>query len=452
MPALTSTQAAAEAVVTAAEMRALEAAAVAAGDSEWQLMQRAGRLAADAIASFAGPASTLVAVGPGNNGGDGYVIASVLAARGWPVTVARLAEPASAAARIAAAGWTGETVALADARPAKIFVDALFGTGLSRGLDPSASGGLTRLAADAAVRIAVDLPSGVATDSGMLLSPVVTADMTITFGALKRAHVLYPAAALMGRVVVADIGIGRPGTSLFRVARPVLPALAKDTHKYRRGHVAVVAGAMPGAALLAARGAQRGGAGYVSVSGAALPPGSLVMADRAHEADCVVVGPGLGHDETARALLLRTLANSGRTVVDADAIGLLAGDLGLVAGTGRVLTPHDGEFAHAFPDLAGDRIERARAAAMRADAVIVLKGPDTVVAAPDGRTGVNTHASPRLATAGSGDVLAGMIAALVARGLDAFDAACAAVWLHGDAALRGSDGMTAEDLVELVRL
>ncbi len=433
-------------IVTAAEMRALEAAAIARGTSEIELMERAGQAAARAIIAYAALAETLVLCGPGNNGGDGYVIARVLAEAGWPVRVAALAPPGTDTARQAAKGWTGPVETLDEATaPATLLVDALFGIGLTRPLDGRLSAILARLGEGAATRVAIDLPSGVATDDGACLSPPLYCDLCVSFGAAKPAHYLHPAAVHVGRLVIAPIGLAPAQSDLRLVGRPSFAALDADTHKYRRGHVLVASGHAhaTGAARLAALAAQRAGAGYVTL----LSPTAALAANAAHltgivlaEADtprdiakalaepragALVIGPGLG---AARDKVIAALEAGKPLVLDADVFTLFAND---VAGLAKlingpaVLTPHEGEFVRLFGDLPGNKVERVRAAAAKTGAVVLLKGPDTVIAAPDGRAAINGHASPALATAGSGDVLAGIIGALLARGLDPFEAACA---------------------------
>jgi hydroxyethylthiazole kinase-like uncharacterized protein yjeF len=460
-------------LVTAAEMRALEAAAIAQGATEAELMQRAGEAAARAIVAFAAPASVLVLCGPGNNGGDGYVIARQLEEAGWPVRVAAVAPPRTETARQAAAAWAGPVEPLGEAtQPAAVLVDALYGIGLTRGVDAAVVATLHRLAGAARTRIAVDLPSGVATDDGAALSTPIDCDLCVTFGAAKPAHLLQPAAASAGRVVVAAIGLAPAAGRLVEIAAPRRARPAPDTHKYRRGHVLVVGGPAhaTGAARLAAAAAARAGAGYVTLlaPAAALPAnaaqltgivlaeanggGDVARAFAAPTAHALVIGPALGLDG-GRDKVLAALGVGKPVVLDADVFSLFAGDAAALAaaiGAPAVLTPHEGEFERLFGRLPGSRIDRARAAAARIGAVVVLKGPDTVVAAPDGRAAVNGHASPALATAGSGDVLAGIIAARLAGGEDAFEAACAAVWLHGDAGLRGGPGLVADDLPALL--
>lgn len=440
-------------VLTAEEMRAAEAEAVAAGTSVDALMERAGKAAAEAIWRFAGPLPALVLCGPGNNGGDGYVIASELAARGVAVRVAALAEPRSDAARSARGRWTGPVETIDDAEPAALLVDALFGTGLARGLEESLARRLGELAAAARIRAAVDLPSGAATDDGALLSPVPDFDLTITFQTLKPSHLLQPAARHMGRIVVADIGI--PATANLReIAPPKLRTPGAEDHKYRRGYVAVLAGEMPGASALLASAAARSGAGYVRVFAAGivhgLPSAVVQNPDQRYAPDdrigAVVVGPGLGLGRRGEEILAGARAGKAPLVLDADALTLVA-RASARALDGAIVTPHEGEFRRLFPDLCGSKVERARAAARRSGAVIVYKGADTVVAAPDGRAALAPPAPAWLASAGTGDVLTGIVAAMRASGLEPFAAACAAVWLHGRAARLAGPDLIADDLV-----
>ncbi|HEX8571909.1 MAG TPA: NAD(P)H-hydrate dehydratase [Allosphingosinicella sp.] len=449
------------AILTAAEMRSAEAQAIAAGTPAGRLMERAGAGAAEAIRRFAGPMPALILCGPGNNGGDGYVIARRLAECGSPVRVAAIAEPGSAEAQAARAAWTGSVESLAEAKAAALLVDALFGTGLARPLDEAVSSRLRELAQAARLRVAVDLPSGIATDDGQILSPAPDFDLTISFATLKPSHLLQPAARHMGRLVVADIGI-QAKSSLQVIDRPRLGAPGAEDHKYSRGYVAVLAGSMPGAAALAADAALRAGAGYVRliagdpISGTAraVVQGGDMDALQDRRVGAVVAGPGLGNAESGSGILDLALASGVPAILDADALTLLAGtgfDRLCRASAMPVLTPHAGEFARLFPDLAGSKVERARAAAAAARSVIVSKGPDTVVAAPDGRAAIAFPAPHWLATAGTGDVLAGVIAALRASGLEAFEAACAGVWLHGRAAELAGPGLTADDLLDHLR-
>jgi hydroxyethylthiazole kinase-like uncharacterized protein yjeF len=333
-----------------------------------------------------------------------------------------------------------------------VLVDCLFGTGLKRGLEPAVFEALSRLSKASKLTVCADLPSGVEADSGANLSPVPRADLTVAFGALKPAHRLMPAYAGMGRVVLADIGI-ETDSRWHEIARATLPPLAPDTHKYTRGLVHALAGKMPGAMALAASAAARTGAGYVRVSTSRAIdhlPAAVVQTDTATLADprigCILVGPGMG--DLPQVLTLALTAHAPK-VIDADGIGAV-GEPERLRGQDAILTPHAGEFARLFGDLPGSKADQALAAAAQSGAVIVFKGPDTLVASPDGRLGFAPPAPAWLATAGTGDVLAGMIAALRARGMPAFEAACAGVWLHGRAAERAGPALIADDLLAAI--
>jgi hydroxyethylthiazole kinase-like uncharacterized protein yjeF len=447
-------------ILTAGEMRSAEEAAIAAGTPVETLMERAGTAAAEAIRLFAGPMPALILCGPGNNGGDGYVVARALMEKGVDVRVAALAEPKSIAALAARGRWDGPVSTLSEAEVAPLLIDALFGTGLTRPLDDSVARRLCALAGQARIKVAIDLPSGVATDDGCVLSPVPDFDLTITFATLKPSHLLQPAARHMGRIVVADIGIEAAST-LKVIGRPRLSAPGPDDHKYSRGYVAVLGGQMPGAAALTASAALRGGAGYVRLAAdeiiSGLPHavvqsrdgGEGILKDR--RVGALALGPGLGKGEKASALLDAALGSSVPLVLDADVLTLIAGR-GLQAlhkvSQMPILTPHEGEFARLFDYRSGGKVERARRAAAEAKAVIVYKGPDTMVAAPDGRAAIAAGGSHWLATAGTGDVLTGVIAAMRARGLEAYEAACAGVWLHKRAAELAGPGLIADDLLD----
>ena len=440
-------------ILTAEAMRAAEQVAIDGGTGVEELMERAGTALAEAAYRFAGPMPVLILCGPGNNGGDGYVAARLLAGRGVQVRVAALAEPKSDAAKWARSRWTGEVEELsADTKGSPLLIDALFGTGLTRGLDEPVSLLLSELVHEAVVAIACDLPSGVETDSGELLNPLHDYDMTVAFGALKPAHLLHPAMHKCGRLVLADIGIAASG-EWREIARPELPPLDPGGHKYDRGLVHALAGTMPGAIALAAKSAARAGAGYVRVS-TSKPidglPSSIVQIDHAPVNDerigCLLVGPGLGDVPQVLTLALTSQAPK---VLDADALTHL-GDPERLRRQDAIMTPHEGEFRKLFGEIAGTKPERAIEAAQRSGAVVVYKGPDTLVATPDGRVGFAPRAHPWLASAGTGDVLAGLIAAMRARGLDAFDAASAGVWIHGRAAEIAGPQLIADDLVEAI--
>lgn len=453
-------------ILTAAEMVAAEQAAVSDGVSLGELMDRAGKAVADIAWRMAGPTDVLILCGPGNNGGDGYVVARELAERGCNVRVAVLADPKTDIAIAARERWTGPVTSIADAETAPLVIDALFGTGLVRPLDENLSTALIGHADAARHSLAIDLPSGVATDTGQLLSPVPEFDVTVTLGALKPSHLLQPAAAIMGRIVVGDIGI-EAHSQLHAIERPKLSVPGAGDHKYSRGYVLVVGGAMAGAASLTASTAIRSGAGYVAVAGPDRPDGPSALVFRPaddpeslpelvgdNRVDVVVIGPGLGLDALAEARLDHALASGRKLVLDADALTLIA-QRGLDCLSDcehlPILTPHHGEFVRLFGEGKGSKVDRARVAAAEANAIIVYKGNDTVVAAPDGRAAISWPASSWLASAGTGDVLTGITAARYAQNDDPFAAACDGVWLHGEAARRAGPFMIADDLADAVQ-
>jgi len=440
-------------ILTAERMRAAEQAAIDAGTPVETLMERAGAALAEATVRFGGPLPVLILCGPGNNGGDGYVAARHLADRGIKVRVAALGDPKSDAAKWARSKFKGEVEQLGvETDRAPILIDCLFGTGLKKALQQTVVQQLLRISAAASVRIACDLPSGAESDSGELLNDVPGFDLTVTFGALKPAHRLMPAMHKCGRVVLADIGIAID-TAWSEIGRPELPPLDPAGHKYSRGLVHALAGKMPGAIALSAVAAARSGAGYVRVSTSRAIdglPSAIAQTDTAVLDDprigCILVGPGMG--EIPQLLTLALTARAPK-VIDADAIGQV-GDAERLRGQDAILTPHSGEFVRLFGELPGNKAEEALEAASRSGAVVVYKGPDTLVASPDGRIGFAPPAPAWLASAGTGDVLAGMIAALRARGLEAFEAACGAVWLHGRAAEIAGPHMIADDLAAAI--
>lgn len=436
---------------------------MADGVSIDDLMERAGRAVADMAWRLAGETRVQILCGPGNNGGDGYVVARLLAERGCDVRVAALADPATDVARAARARWNGAVEPIADAKNAPLAIDALFGIGLARPLSDALATILSDVVGAARHSIAVDLPSGVETDSGALLSPVPQFDVTVALGALKSAHLLQPAAHYMGQVTLGNIGVSAQ-SNFHQLARPRLTTPGPGDHKYSRGYVMVAGGAMPGAASLTADAAIRGGAGYVALAGPDHPDGPLALVYRLaadpqtlgellgdNRVGVAVIGPGLGLDSKAEARLDQILASNRRLVLDADALTLIA-----QAGVERIatlqtppiLTPHHGEFVCLFGEDEGSKVDRARAAARTANAVIVYKGSDTVIAGPDGRAAIAANSPPWLATAGTGDVLAGIIAARFAQGSDGFEAACDGVWLHGKAARRAGPLLIADELLQ----
>ena len=462
-------------ILTAARMRAAEAAHFAGGADSFAVMTRAADAVARQAATMCQPGSrVLVLAGPGNNGGDGHVAARLLAERGHAVQVQQLGEPSTADAQRAAAEWAG---AAGPADPAQfdLIVDALFGIGLARPLDGAAAALVGAANASGVPILAVDIASGVDADSGVVPGPAIRASRTVTFHAPKPGHLLLPGRLHAGQLTVADIGLPATDSDLFLNAPGLwaLPVPGPGKHKYARGAVLVWSGPalMTGASRLAATAALRIGAGAVTLAG---DPGALAV-QAAHvtavmlaEADAqgfsrllaggriraVCVGPGAGPQ--ARCVAGAALQSGVPTVLDADALTAFAGEAEhlarLVRRHGRpvILTPHDGEFARLFPDVSGDRLARARAAAVRTGAVVVLKGADGVIAHPDGRAAINANAPPWLATAGSGDVLAGFATGLLAQGMDGFGAAAAACWVHGDAGARLGAGLIAEDLAGAV--
>ncbi|MDD2877925.1 MAG: NAD(P)H-hydrate dehydratase [Acidiphilium sp.] len=441
---------------------AIDRAAPDCGVALLTLMENAGTAVARAIIRRYPPRRVLVLAGPGNNGGDGYVAARILEQNGWPVAVAPIALPRPGTdAAIAAAKWRGPVVSSnpGRVREADLVIDAVFGAGLSR--DVSAEAGA--LFAAAKTLIAIDVPSGVDGATGVLRGPAATAVLTITFVARKPGHLLFPGRAHCGTTLCADIGMPRAAVArmtpmLWHNAPGLwhLPDLDQTGHKYDRGHLTILAGALAGAALLAANAARRAGAGLVTIAAEAevsgASPGIMIRRDplehllddaRRHVWLC---GPGLGISRAGAALEALIAAKRG-IVADADALTACAQVPDRLRGV-TVITPHEGEFARIFPDLAGDKLSRAREGAARIGAVVVLKGADTVIAAPDGRAAINDNAPASLATAGSGDTLAGIIAGLLTQGMPGFEAACAAVWLHGAAAQHIGTDLIAEDLAD----
>ena len=479
-------------LLTNAEMSEADRLATAGGVPGIDLMERAGAAVADCVMLGQPKGSRIVVVaGSGNNGGDGFVAARRLAERGYAVEVLRVGGgnlPGDAA--IAAQGWTGASVPASAERltDADAIVDALFGAGLDRPVEGAARAIIEAMNAAGCPIFAVDLPSGINGTTGALMSAAVKATTTVTFFRKKPGHLLLPGRLHCGRISVADIGIpasvlDRIGPTTFRnsparwIARFPVPRL--DGHKYRRGHAVMLSGGIDstGAARLAARGALRAGAGLVTL---ASPREALVanavtnLAVMVHSVDdaaelsefladgrrnVAVLGPGGGVGPRMRNLVLAALRTGPAVVLDADALTSFAGDLPALTAAIRgraapvLLTPHEGEFSRLFSELdevaqAPSKLARARAAAAATGALVLLKGGDTVVAAPDGRAAIADNASAWLATAGSGDVLAGFCAGLIAQQIPMFEAACAAVWLHGEAGNEAGPGLISEDLPE----
>jgi len=482
-------------VLTTAEMERADRLTIAAGTPGFALMLSAGQAVAEAAMLLVEEGAILVVAGPGNNGGDGFVVAAELAARGREVSVMLLCDRDSLQgdAASAAKGWKHPVLPFnpqAIGKPALI-IDALFGAGLNRPVTGEPHDVIEAINANGAPVLAVDLPSGINGTSGAVMGVAVRATDTVTFFRRKPAHLLLPGRIHCGRVQVADIGIDphvleeiRPQTfeNIPQTWREAFPVPRIDGHKYARGHAIVVSGdiAATGAARMSARGSLRAGAGLVTlasprdalaVNAAALtavmvrPIDTVVefaelLADRRFNA--CVIGPGAGLGERTRNFVLTALSAKRGLVLDADALTSFAEAPDRLFEAIKashdpqvVLTPHEGEFPRLFSDISNkhplrSKLERVRAAAERSGAVVLLKGPDTVVASPDGRATIAANAPPWLATAGAGDVLSGIIAGLLAQGGAAFEAASIGVWMHGEAAREAGPGLIAEDLPEVM--
>ncbi|VAV98809.1 NAD(P)H-hydrate epimerase / ADP-dependent (S)-NAD(P)H-hydrate dehydratase [hydrothermal vent metagenome] len=472
-------------MLTIDEMARADQMTIAAGTPGADLMEAAGLSVTRHIMHDYAVAKALVLCGPGNNGGDGFVIARHLKEAGWPVTLALLGGRGRLAgdAAVMAGKWDGGILALTPdiILDYGLVVDAIFGAGLCRDVKGPAAKLITKINGLDLDVVAVDMPSGLSGDSGQILGACLKATSTVTFFRRKPGHLLYPGRDLCGAVEVTDIGISdRVLTDIAPQTYHNDPVLWQDQfphptltgHKYNRGHGAVISGGLAhgGAARLAARAALRVGAGLVSVvcSEAAVPAhaaqlnavmikpfmgkgdiGTYLKDDRIGH---WCVGPGGGVNERTRDYVLQILAAERGCVIDADGLSVFANQpdrlFKAIAKSGQcpVLTPHAGEFARLFPDLAGGKLAVARAAARRAGAVVIYKGPDTVIAGPDGRAVINDNAPPTLATAGSGDVLAGLCLGLMAQGMASFEAASAAVWVHGAAATAFGPGLISEDI------
>jgi hydroxyethylthiazole kinase-like uncharacterized protein yjeF len=486
-----------------AEMAEADRQTVAGGVAGIDLMERAGRAVADAVCVRHPAGSRIVVVaGPGNNGGDGFAAARLLAERGYRVTVllAGDATRLKGDAALAAKRWAGPVVpALPAALEASMrtdgaidmVIDALFGAGLDRPIEGLARAMIESMNAQGAPIVAVDLPSGINGTSGAVMEAAVKAAQTITFFRKKPGHLLLPGRLHCGAISIADIGI--PDSVLARIApqtyenipalwRAHFPLPREAGHKYNRGHAVVVSGPSwsTGAARLAARGALRAGAGLVTIASprealavnAAASLAVMVrpvdgageltkfLADR--RLNALAIGPGVGVGEATRELVLAALTGERTVVLDADAITSFSSHAQLLAeallrrrGQATIMTPHEGEFHRYFLALdertkVGSKLEKARLAAQITGAVVLLKGADTVVAAADGRASIAGNAPPYLATAGAGDVLTGMTTGLLAQGMPAFEAASAAVWLHGEAGVAAGLGLISEDLPDML--
>jgi hydroxyethylthiazole kinase-like uncharacterized protein yjeF len=482
-------------ILTPVEMGEADRRTIAAGTAGIVLMERAGRAVADRVAARSAPAAmVLVACGPGNNGGDGFVAARILRERGYSVRVGFLGalDALKGDAAKAAQGWTGPVAPLTATSLTGVsaIVDALFGAGLARDLGGEAMAAVDAINGAQVPVVAVDLPSGIDGATGRVRGAAVRASETVTFCRRKPAHLLLPGRLHCGEVFVADIGISdatvRAVNPRTYSNEPTLwlewfPIPRVDGHKYARGHVVVVSGPMhaTGAARLAARAALRAGAGLVTVAApkAAVPilgasltavmvrevNGASGLTKLLHDGrlNAVLLGPGQGVGKSTRDAVAAAAKARRAIVLDADALSSFAGSADTLARVLKsapeaILTPHDGEFARLFGArskiaIAESKVERARAAAKAMGKVVLIKGPDTVVASQDGRAAIAANAPPWLATAGTGDVLAGIAAGLLAQGMPAFEAACAAVWLHGEAGAEAGPGMISEDLDQGLR-
>ncbi len=477
-------------LLSAAQMRAAEAAAIDSGVSSAALMEKAGDAVAQVVQKGWSKRPAVVVSGPGNNGGDGFVAARRLKDAGWPVKLLFVGDQdrLSGDAKLMADLYDGDAAAFsADALgQAGVIIDALFGTGLSRPVEGPAGAAIEAINAHPASAVSVDLPSGVNADTGGVMGTAVRAARTVTFFARKPGHLLFPGRAFCGAIDVADIGIEPAHASQIAPDtfenQPTLWARAFgrptwQAHKYHRGHVFVVSGGPhnTGAARLAARSAQRIGAGLVTVLASRAAADihathltsimiavaedadamAAALSEKAQYARVAIIGPAAGVGEETKANTIAALSASSAAVVDADALTSFESDAEALMTALRphdVVTPHEGEFVRLFGDIGGTggRLAAARAAAARAGCVCVLKGPDTIIAAPDGRAAINVNAPADLATAGSGDVLAGLIGGLQAQGTPAFEAAAAGTWFHGAAALGIGPGMIADDLPDAV--
>src|ERR1022692_4567769 len=456
---------------------------VASGKTVIELMENAGSAVARAIEKRWSVRRVIVLCGPGNNGGDGFAAARHLSETGWPVRIALLGscDHLAGAARHHAELWLGTIEPLTPAvlDGAELVVDAIFGAGLSRALEGSSVETLAAATRRELPIVAIDVPSGLMGDTGEALGAVASV-LTVTFFRKKPGHLLLPGRLLCGEVVVADIGISR---SVLEQISPNtfendpclwignLPRPQGGGNKYSRGHALISGGyPMTGAARMAARAAARAGAGLttIAVSSLALPVYAAALTSimvqplaTPEDFECLLddshykaflIGPGAGTGDETRARVLAMLETGRPTVLDADALTTFTADPLTLdqAITGPcVLTPHDGEFHRLF-DPSGDKLTRTRVAARRSGAIIILKGSDTVITAPDGRSVINSNAPPTLATAGAGDVLSGIVLGLLAQGMEPFLAASAAVWLHGAAATEFGPGLIAEDLPDLL--
>ncbi|TRD12504.1 NAD(P)H-hydrate dehydratase [Erythrobacter insulae] len=449
-------------ILTVAQMQAAEQAIFDAGTSVEDLMEIAAGGAAQWVRRIAAGRGVTVLCGPGNNGGDGYVIARRLRESGNSVQIVAPMAPATDAAKAARKAWGGAVATSGGGITGEVFVDCLFGSGLSRPLSAEHALVLRDLAERHLIRVAVDLPSGVDSDSGRLLNdglPIY--NVTLALGAWKFAHWMLPARAMMGTKRLVQIGVEAVKGAAFLANCPKLFAPPADAHKYTRGLCAIVGGDMPGAAMLSAQAAMRAGAGYVKLirhetvgapAGLVVDPSPLKVAGTDKRITAMLIGPGLARHDGSVKTLETAFSQNHRLVLDADALVLLRPHM-VEDGANILATPHDGELetlCRNFSVIAEGRMARAIALSKVTGMVICAKGPDTVIAAPDGRIAISPPASSWLSVAGTGDVLAGIAVSRMASGSDPFEAACEAVWLHGEAARQSGAMFTAEELANSV--
>ncbi len=452
-----------EPVLTVAEMREAEKAAMDRGTNEWELMQRAGTNAAQWIMRMAAGRPVTVLCGPGNNGGDGYVIADVLGRSGYEVDVIAPVEPKSETARRARSAFQGG-VSSDGALRTGVAVDCLFGYGLDRKVEEPFSKILEKLAASPCYKIAIDVPSAVQSDAARVLGPLPRYDLTLALGAWKQAHFLMPAMPAMGEKRLVTIGLEFEDVSSTVSAAPTITSPKPDAHKYNRGLLAIVAGAMPGAPLLAAEAAMRAGAGYVKLfsdhshpdapAELVIEQGSLADVLSDGRISALLIGPGLGRDDAARERLAKVLESGKPAVLDADALHLLDPELLAMADAKTLcVTPHEGELAklcETFGVTAESKLDRARALADVTGLTVLAKGPDTILV-HDGMTSFFPRGSSWLSVAGSGDVLAGILGSRLATHGDPRRAAEESVWLHHEAARLASPAFSAGELAHAVK-
>jgi len=450
-------------ILTAAQMRDAEQKLFDDGTTVSELMEVAAGGAAEWVRRIAAGRSVTVLCGPGNNGGDGYVIARRLSEAGNRVEVVAPIEPRTDAAKEARDAYGGKVRTSGGGVGGGVFVDALFGSGLTRALEAEHKLLMRDLAASHAIPVAIDVPSGISSDTGEALNERLPAfDVTLSLGAWKFAHFLVPGRDLMGEKRLVPIGIAPVDDAAHLIARPHMASLPSETHKYKRGLVAIAGGTMPGAAILASLAAQRAGAGYTKLLSSHSHPGAppdLVVDDIAlpealsdERIDAVCLGPGLGRGGEAKDALGAVMKSGRAVMLDADALVLLAPNV-LNRDVPVVATPHDGELetlCRNFSIVATGRHGKAQALAKASGMVVVAKGGTTFIVAPDGRFALAPSPTSYLATAGTGDVLAGILVSRMAANSDPFDAACEAVWLHSEAARLCDAPFTAEELARNV--